>query len=168
MLAGKNAARYLKDGRTVEIPGPQLFANYWEVKVDDLGSFEAYPNRDSLSYLSTYGLQSTRTMFRGTLRYAGHCRLWKKMVDLGLLDEAERHDLGGMTMEQFTRSLVGRRHASDLRVAAAVRLDLPPDSEVILKLDWLGFFSVEALPIDRGSNRRPVGNKEAVQAGGAT
>lgn len=152
VLAGKNPARYRKDGRIVEIQGPDLFANYWEVKVDDLGVFEAYPNRDSLSYVPIYGLDTARTVFRGTLRYAGHCRLWKKMVDLGLLDETERTDLGGMTLERFTRKLLGCGPGDDVRVAAAARLDLPPDSEVILKLDWLGFFGPDPVTVGKGSN----------------
>ena len=31
------------------------------------GDFEAYPNRDSLSYMKAFGLENVRTMIRGTL-----------------------------------------------------------------------------------------------------
>ncbi len=151
VLAGKNAARYLKDGRLVDIPGPELFGHYWEVKIDNLGVFEAYPNRDSPAYRSIYGIESARTVFRGTLRYLGHCRLWKKMVEMGLLDDAPRANPAGTTLAEFTRRLLGVRAGRDLRVAAAEKLGLPPDSEVLLKLDWLGFFGTDPVPIERGS-----------------
>jgi saccharopine dehydrogenase-like NADP-dependent oxidoreductase len=66
----------------VEIPGPRLFDNYWEVKVDDF-DFEAYPNRDSLGYLAVYGIESAKTILRGTFRNVGWCRFLKKVADLG-------------------------------------------------------------------------------------
>ncbi|MBN1773190.1 MAG: saccharopine dehydrogenase NADP-binding domain-containing protein [Deltaproteobacteria bacterium] len=151
LLAGRNAARYRKDGQLVEIPGPRLFENYWEVKVDDL-AFEAYPNRDSLGYLSIYGIESAKTILRGTFRNAGWCRFLKKVADLGLLDETPRTDLGGMNMVQFTRSLVGAAGSADIRLALAQKLDLPPDSEMMLKFEWLGFFSQDPVPTTKGGN----------------
>jgi saccharopine dehydrogenase (NADP+, L-glutamate forming) len=152
LLAGRNTAKYRKDGQLVEIPGPKLFENYWEVKVDEHGTFEAYPNRDSLGYLPIYGIESAKTILRGTLRNGGWCRFMKKVVDLGLLDETPRHDLGNMTMVQFTRSLLGHGAGSDIRVALAQKLDLPPDSEVVLKFEWLGLFSALPVPVTKGGN----------------
>ena len=151
LLAGRNAARYRKDGQTVEIPGPRLFENYWEVRVDDM-TFEAYPNRDSLGYLAVYGIENAKTILRGTFRNPGWCRFLKKVVELGLLDDTPRHDLAGMTMVQFTRSLVGGSAGSDIRLALAQKLELPPDSEVMLKFEWLGFFSQEPVPPVKGGN----------------
>ncbi|NMC70499.1 MAG: saccharopine dehydrogenase [Myxococcales bacterium] len=151
LLAGRNAARYRKDGQTVEIPGPRLFENYWEVKVNDM-TFEAYPNRDSLGYLGLYGIENAKTILRGTFRNPGWCRFLKKVVDLGLLDDAPRSDLTGMTMVQFTRSLVGASAGADIRLALAQKLELPPDSEVMLKFEWLGFFSQDPVPPVQGGN----------------
>ncbi len=151
LMAGRNTARYRRDGQTVEIPGPRLFENYWEVKVDDF-SFEAYPNRDSLGYLSVYGIESAKTILRGTFRNVGWCRFLKKVADLGLLDETPRSDLAGLSMVQFTRSLLGSAGGSDIRMALAQKLDLPPDSEVMLKFEWLGFFSQDPVPAVQGGN----------------
>jgi saccharopine dehydrogenase (NADP+, L-glutamate forming) len=152
LMAGRNNARYLRDGQLVEIPGPKLFENYWEVKVDEHGTFEAYPNRDSMGYLSIYGIEKAKTILRGTFRNVGWCRFMKKVADLGLLKDEPRADLAGMNMVQFTRSLLGPGAGSDVRVAVAQKLDLPPDSEVILKFDWLGFFSQAPLPVSKGGN----------------
>jgi len=152
LMAGRNNARYRKDGQVVEIPGPRLFENYWEVKVDEHGTFEAYPNRDSLGYLAVYGIESSKSILRGTFRNPGWCRFMKKVADLGLLSDTPRTDLAGMTLVQFTRSLLGPGAGSDVRVAMAQKLDLPPDSEVILKLEWLGLFGAQPVPVSKGGN----------------
>jgi saccharopine dehydrogenase-like NADP-dependent oxidoreductase len=148
LLAGKNPARFRKDGKLVEIPGPELFANYWTVPVEVEGkliNFEGYPNRDSLSYAETYGITSTHTMFRGTLRNIGWCATLKKMIELGLLDEAERGDLAGLTYAQFMAKLIGKS-TGDLKANLAARLDIASDSFIISNMEWLGLLSNEPLP----------------------
>jgi saccharopine dehydrogenase-like NADP-dependent oxidoreductase len=55
-------------------------------------------------------------------------------------------------MVQFTRSLLGGAGGSDIRNALAQKLDLPPDSEVMLKFEWLGFFSQDPVPQVKGGN----------------
>jgi len=44
LLAGRNPARFLKDGQIVEVPGEELFDHYWTVQIQGLGEFECYPN----------------------------------------------------------------------------------------------------------------------------
>ncbi len=46
-----------------------------------------YANRDSISYIDSYGLQSIKTMVRGTLRQYGYCKAWNVFVKLGLTDD---------------------------------------------------------------------------------
>ena len=149
LLAGKNPGRFLRDGNLIEVPGPELFANYWTVPVvieGRLTNFEGYPNRDSLPYIETYGIQSTRTMFRGTLRNQGWCATTKKIVELGLLDETERADLAGLTYAQFTARLIGQKGTAGLRPNLAAYLDLAADSFILDNLAWLGFLSDQPLP----------------------
>ena len=107
ILAGKNPARYLKDGEIVDIPGEDLFSHHWPVKIAGFGELEGYPNRDSLPYIETYGVKGVKNMFRGTLRYPGWCETMKKIAELGLLDEAERNDLAGLTFADLTAKLIG-------------------------------------------------------------
>jgi saccharopine dehydrogenase (NADP+, L-glutamate forming) len=97
LLAGKNPARFLKDGQLVEIPGEELFDHNWRVQIHGLGEYECYPNRDSLPYMDTYGIHPTGWMFRGTLRNVGWCATLKRIAELGWLDDtplvAPPHDL---------------------------------------------------------------------------
>ena len=150
LLAGKNAARYLKDGREVRVPAEDLFDHFEMRSIHGLGDFEGYPNRDSLPYIELYGIPETRTMFRGTLRYPGWCETLKKIADLGLLDQTET-DMRGVSHREFVASLIGSSGARDLKAALAERLRLKPGSKVIDRLEWLGLLSEERLPFERGS-----------------
>ena len=145
ILAGKNAARYLADGETVEVPGPELFAHHWPCEVKGFGELEVYPNRDSLPYIEAYGIPTVRSMFRGTLRYPGWCDTLKAIVDLGLLDESERDDLGGLTFARLTAGLIGS-DGVDPKADLANHLGIPADAKPIADLEWLGLFSDDPLP----------------------
>lgn len=90
LLAGRNEARYLWEGREVVVPAEELFSHYKMIEIPGLGTFEGYPNRNSVSYLETYGIQGAKNMLRGTLRYPGWCLKLKKLSELGLLEIAER------------------------------------------------------------------------------
>ncbi len=87
LLASGNSARYLREGREVLLPAEGLFDRLARISVPGLGSFEGYPNRDSLSYRDAYGLEEARTILRGTLRYPGWCLTLKRIKELGLLDD---------------------------------------------------------------------------------
>ena len=145
--AGKNAARFRESGKLVEIPGPELFTCTHPLPVEGIGELEAYPNRDSLIYIDAYGLQDIETMFRGTLRYPGWSACMKKVVDLGLLDETPTVYPDGMTFAQFTARLINATSTADLRRQVAAHLGLDEASNVLDRLEWLGLFSDEPLPI---------------------
>jgi len=145
IVAGKSPARYLKDGEIVDVPGPELFAHRWTCPVVGFGDFEVYPNRDSLPYIEAYGIPTVRGMFRGTLRYPGWCETLKGIVDLGLLDEATRDDLAGLTFVQWMAGVVGSE-SRDAKRAVADRLGISIDSKPIRDLEWLGLFSEDPIP----------------------
>jgi len=149
LLAGRNDARYLEDGQVVEVPNRRLFATRHTVPVEGVGDLEAYPNRDSLPYIQLYGIPEARTMYRGTLRYPGWCETWQKFVELGLLDLTEREDLTGMTYRQLLAHLIGRPETSDLRRDLAVHLNIPADSPILDRFEWLGLFRDDPLPPER-------------------
>ena len=149
LLAGRNDARYLEDGQVVEVPNRRLFATRHTVPVEGVGDLEAYPNRDSLPYIQLYGIPEARTMYRGTLRYPGWCETWQKFVELGLLDLTEREDLAGMTYRQLLAHLIGRPETSDLRRDLAVHLNIPVDSPILDRFEWLGLFRDDPLPPER-------------------
>jgi len=151
VLATKNEARYLKDKKEVVIPGAELFSHYSVMTIEGLGDFEAYPNRNSLPYIKTYGIPTTETMFRGTLRNLGWCQTWKKIAELGLIDEKERDDLKGLTFKELIRKIIKSSPRGNLKHDLATYLKIDEHSEIIKRLEWLGLMSEERLPLERGS-----------------
>jgi saccharopine dehydrogenase (NADP+, L-glutamate forming) len=146
LLAGKNPAEYRKDSEDVFIPSEDLFLNYVKIKIEELGEFEGYPNRNSLPYIDLYGIHSSRNVLRGTLRNSGWCQTIKKIVDLGLLNQ-EEIDWTGFTYKSFMRELINNPAEQDLRVALGQYLDLESGSEIIDRLEWLGLF--EETPLSK-------------------
>jgi saccharopine dehydrogenase (NADP+, L-glutamate forming) len=149
LLAGKNSARYIKDGQLVEIQSEDLFDNYVIWPIEGLGDFEGYPNRDSVPYIELYGIQSTKTMLRGTLRNIGWCSTLKKVADIGLLDKEEK-DWTDYTYASFMKSLMDNPEEPDLRKALATYLNLELNSRVLDRFEWLSLLSDEPVPVEKG------------------
>ncbi|MBI4802908.1 MAG: saccharopine dehydrogenase NADP-binding domain-containing protein [Elusimicrobia bacterium] len=150
LTAGKNPARYLQDGREVNIPGPELFGDMRLLDVPGFGELEAYPNRDSMGYIGLYGLRDAATVFRGTLRYKGWCAAMKKIANSGLLDDREK-DLKGMTYREFTASVIPGAKPETVKNDVAAGFGVPADFHTIQRLEWLGLFSDERLSVEKGS-----------------
>ena len=74
VLAGMEGARFLHNGKFKYIPYHKVFSRIESILVPELGMFEVYGNRDSLTYRETYGLHNLKTMFRGTIRRPGYLR----------------------------------------------------------------------------------------------
>ncbi len=145
VLAARNAAKYLRDGVEVVIPGPELFAKPELVTVEGAGVFEGYPNRDSTAYVGVYDLAGVKTMFRGTLRNLGHCETWKAMADIGLFDDTRRR----YAAESYRGVLAALSNVAvdgDVEGAVAAKAGIARDSAPIQKLTWLGMFEGAALP----------------------
>jgi saccharopine dehydrogenase (NADP+, L-glutamate forming)/spermidine synthase len=158
LLAGKNSAQYLKDGQQIFIPPQDLFDNYLMINIEGLGEFEGYPNRDSLPYIELYGIKSTKTMFRGTLRNKGWCSTLKKIADLGLLEE-EGKDWTGLTYKDFLKKLMNDPVEEDIKKALSAHLNIEESSDIIQRFEWLGLLSDEPLPLEKGSPLNILGAK---------
>ncbi len=150
LLAGKNSAQYLKDGQQVFIPSQDLFDNYKIIPIEGLGEFEAYPNRNSLPYIQLYGIQSAKTMLRGTLRNRGWCSTLKKIAELGLLDETEK-DWSALTYKGFLRRLMSDPAEKDIKKALSAHLKIKENSDIIRRFEWLGLLADNPLPLTKGS-----------------
>jgi len=158
LLAGKNSAQYLKDGQQIFIPPQDLFDDYLMINIEGLGEFEGYPNRDSLPYIELYGIKSTKTMFRGTLRNKGWCSTLKKIADLGLLEEEEK-DWTGLTYKDFLKKLMNDPVEEDIKKALSAHLNIEESSDIIQRFEWLGLLSDEPLPLEKGSPLNILGAK---------
>jgi len=146
LMAGRNDAKYLKDGKIVEIEGKNLFRNHWSLNIEGEPEFETYPNRNSLPYIETYGLKDAKTMFRGTIRNIGWCDTLICIARLGVLDDTERDNLAGLSYDDLTRRLVNASDKMSTREATKTFLGDDASEEVLDRLEWLGFFSNDKLP----------------------
>ncbi len=145
LLAVRNGARFRWDGQLVEVAPRDLLSTVHSLEVPGAGTFEAYPNRDSLSYEATYGLDGLETLFRGTLRYPGHCARWKAWVDLGLF-EVEPIVLLDGTRAGVLRALLGVDRGADLPAEVARALGVDRDADPVTALGWLGMYDEVAVP----------------------
>ncbi len=127
------------------VPYHNVFHRTWRVSVPGVGSLEAYPNRDSLSYMKAFGLDHVRTMIRGTLRYPGWSETWNHIVRLGLPNEKLRiPDLANRTYREVVEMFLplNRAHPNVLPRVARF-LGISPTGRIIENLEWLGLFSEE-------------------------
>ncbi len=144
--AGSNPARYLKDGKEVNIPSQNLFKNTFIENFPNIGELEVYPNRDSINYINIYNTPEAKTMFRGTFRYKGWCETIDLMKQINLISE-EPIDLKGKTYADMIAHQIGADDASNIRKKVADKFNLSEDAHALDALEWLGLFSKE--PINR-------------------
>jgi saccharopine dehydrogenase (NADP+, L-glutamate forming) len=144
LLAGRNDAHFLKNGKEITIRGADLFQNYELMEIPEIGTFEGYPNRDSMSYIDIYNIPETKTMLRGTLRNIGWCETLDKIADLGLLDLEER-SLDNMTYAALIRKLTSAG-TDDIKDAVAKFCQINKDHPILSRLEWLGLFDEVMIP----------------------
>ena len=104
----KNPAKFLKDGEIVEIPGTELLRSGTRKKnfLKAL-NLEGYPNRDSLSFIKSFGFTDWKTFVRGTLRYGGFGIIMRALHQLGITDGTKEIDHTKIkSMRDLTESLV--------------------------------------------------------------
>jgi saccharopine dehydrogenase-like NADP-dependent oxidoreductase len=151
LLASRNAARWLEDGKEISIPGEQLFENYSLQDIKGVGTFENYPNRNSVPYKDIYGLKDATTVYRGTFRMTGWCETLRSIVALGWLNEELPTGFSGKTYGDLTRHLIGAKPKDNLPFTTALYLGLKPYSAIIKRLEWLGLFGDMLLPKDKNN-----------------
>ena len=137
ILAGQGTAKYLEGGQYKYIPYHQLFQRTTPVRVPHYGDFEAYANRDSISYRSIYQLNDVITLIRGTLRRPGFAEAWNLFVQMGMTDDSYEMNVSAMTYRSFFTSflMLGNRSIED-----CLKSDFGASNLVVEKVKWLGFF----------------------------
>jgi saccharopine dehydrogenase (NADP+, L-glutamate forming) len=143
-------AQFLKNGKTQYIPYWQLFKRTQAVEIEGLGSFEAYPNRDSLKYQSAYGLDQIETIERGTLRRVGFTKAWDLLVQIGLTDDdLVLKDLSQSTYQDFTTSFIKINKDKDATQNLVEYLNISPEDESFQKILWLGLLEDEKIGLEK-------------------
>lgn len=143
VVAGQGTAQYLENGKNKFIPYTHLFSRIEKIKVGNLGRFEAYANRDSLSYIEKYSLQDVPNVLRATLRGEGYCKAWNILVQLGVTDDSFAiHNSESLTYAQWIESFLpqAKNKKDSLRKRLTDYLSLKKKDELLDKLEWLGIF----------------------------
>ncbi|MDI1232955.1 MAG: saccharopine dehydrogenase C-terminal domain-containing protein, partial [bacterium] len=151
VLAGAGApALFLKNNELKLVPYHQLFKHIETFEIENAGSFEAYANRDSLKYMALYNLEQVSSMKRGTLRKKGYAAAWQVIVELGLTDDSIALQFSkGTTLSQWLATYLPNGHG-DLKTE--LRLLTHCGEDEIAKLEWLGLFGHEKLPLISGTS----------------
>jgi saccharopine dehydrogenase (NADP+, L-glutamate forming) len=153
VLAGQGTASYLRDGKVKHTPYARIFTDIETMEVENLGRFDGYANRDSISYRKIYGLDGISGLLRGTLRQRGYCRAWSVFVTLGLTDDGIHiPDSATMTYAEFVESFIPQHIKGETiahRVAALC--GLPVDGEAMTMVQWTGIFEENPIGIDNAT-----------------
>ncbi|MBL7033740.1 MAG: saccharopine dehydrogenase NADP-binding domain-containing protein, partial [Candidatus Delongbacteria bacterium] len=147
-MAGTGGAMYLERGKIKIVPVRRVFSYTWPVEVEGVGTLEAYPNRDSLSYIDLFQLDGVETMIRGTLRYPGWAETWQQIITLGLPTQAmEIPDLQTRTYREVVEMFLPLNPevgASTVQRLARL-LSISPTGRIMDNLVWLGLLSEERI-----------------------
>jgi len=150
--AGKDGAKYLLNGKFVDVPYDKIFDNPKKIKVDELGSLAYYPNRDSLSYLGVYDVPEAKNFLRATLRHPAFCKGWNAIISLGLTQEGDNVNDGKLTYAEWTGKKASFKNNVTLPEHVARKLNVTGDDKVLGMLQWLGLFDNKVIPADKTSS----------------
>ncbi len=154
VMAGNGVSKFIQEGSYKYIPYYRLFERTLKRKILNYGSFEAYANRDSLSYREIYGLKDIPSMYRGTLRRPGYAKAWNVFVKLGATDDSYRiENSENMTYREFINSFMQYEPKVPVEIKLQNYSEDATDPVVMEKLKWLGIF-----------DRRKIGLKNATPA----
>jgi saccharopine dehydrogenase-like NADP-dependent oxidoreductase len=151
ILAGQGTAQYLENGHLKCLPYNRLFKETETVNMGEHGEFDAYANRDSISYIAVYDLKNIQTMIRGTLRQKGFCKAWNVFVKLGLTDDSSilkgaNHYTYSQLLNFFLPS--GK---DGLKQSMMKFMGGDWDSDIEKMMDYLELFSDKKIKLSEGS-----------------
>lgn len=133
VLAGKAGAKYLQNGKEIDVAYEELFNATNQVKIngsvnDALGF---YPNRDSLSYIDLYNLKSATTFMRTTLRHLDFLTGWSEVVALQLTNEDSVY---GSNLQSIGAIL--NQHLKDKNLLGSWN-ELKEKKQIVKQIDFL-------------------------------
>jgi len=143
VVAGQgSAAKFLQEDAFKYIPYNRLFRRTEFLEIDGYGRFEAYANRDSLKYQNVYGLNTIKTLYRGTMRRVGFSRAWNVFVLLGLTDDSYTiDDSENMSYRDFVNAFLPYSPTDSVELKFRHALKIDQDDIVWDKFLELDIFS---------------------------
>ena len=101
VTAGQAGAIFKQNAEIKELEYKELFAEKRYVSIPGYDVLCWYPNRDSLSYISLYGIEECDTFIRTTLRHPDFIYGWKNVIDTNLTSDKQVYDTNGKTLAQL-------------------------------------------------------------------
>ncbi len=152
ILAGQATATYLENKQVKFIPPNRIFNQTVDVMVPELGKFESYANRDSLGYISPYGIDSAHTVLRGTLRRKNYCQNWNYLVNLGLTDDTYKiANSENMTYRDLMAAFLSGANQQNLEIQLSRFMNKAQTSKEFQRIKWLGLLNDEKIGISNAS-----------------
>ena len=147
ILAGQGTAQYIENGEYKYIPYNRLYTQTNTVEVKGYGRFDAYANRDSLSYRKSYGIENIPTMLRGTLRMEGYCKAWNVFVKLGITDDTYKIEASDtLTYRNLIEAFLPDSNKTiKEKLTAFMGSDM--DADTLSKIEWTGILSDEKITL---------------------
>jgi saccharopine dehydrogenase (NADP+, L-glutamate forming) len=146
ILAGKAGALFLEDGTTKEMNYATLFVNAPKVHIPNYGYLSYYPNRNSLTYIDTYGLKSATNFKRTTLRNSQFCQGWAAIIQLGLTTENTIIRTPNDTIQSWFNNHLNENQLAEIYQ----RLLL--DNDLKTQIQFLNFDSRDTIPLSFNTN----------------
>ncbi|KAI9228507.1 MAG: Saccharopine dehydrogenase [Piptocephalis tieghemiana] len=161
LLALRNTAKWLENGKVREVSGTDLMDMAKPIFIYPAFAFVGYANRDSTPYSERYRIPECETILRGTLRYQGFPRFIKALVILGFLQDesvdylASADPASPPAWKDVLAKMTGASANDEASLKAAVLSKIPDTGEdaerIIDGIRWLGLFS-DTPVIPRGGN----------------
>lgn len=128
LRAYARAARVVTGGRVQHVEARDIFQPPWThtVTFDDLGDFEAFVNGDAVEFLELLGIETpVRESARYSLRWPGHCEFWRRLSQLGFLEDQPLPGAGVSPRDFLQRLLEPRlQYAPGERDMIMLRLEV--------------------------------------------
>ena len=153
VLAGSAGARYLEQGEEVAMPYHGLFNNEETLDIPGLYPLGFYPNRDSLSYIPIYGLESANSFVRTTLRYPEFLKGWAGILHLGLTDQSHIYQFDQLSIAAFFKLHIERLALTNWMDSLEEQSTHEAMAAHFLEqLNWLGLHDQDTLlPMTQGT-----------------
>ncbi|KAI9847362.1 MAG: Saccharopine dehydrogenase [NADP(+), L-glutamate-forming] [Sclerophora amabilis] len=147
LLALRNSARFIKDGKVEEIAGKDLMASAKPYPIYPGFNFVAYGNRDSTPFKKFYEIEEVQNLIRGTLRYACFPEMVRVINDIGFFSEDERDFLKSpIAWREATQKILNATSGSEKDLSWAISSktkfeNTEEKTRILAGLRWIGLFS---------------------------
>lgn len=139
--AGKDGAKFLKNGKEVRIGYEQVFEHTSTIHCEQVGKLAYYANRDSIPYIQLYDVPEAKDFLRATLRYPAFIKGWNGLIRMGLTDAGQEFDTDHLTYKEWMQQLMGYDDTSLSPAEFAWKKYDIKSPSVQKMIEWLDLFA---------------------------